>query len=133
MGLDESQSRSFINNIRKNKDIKFNSFTSTSKEIHTMFLWGKGKLVLKIHGKNGKDISHFGTAREKEVLFKTGSKFRYVGYKKIIVDKIPGMTPKHIYQVTLKEHGARFYKTKRAPKIVKLPYDPLAESKSLFN
>jgi hypothetical protein len=130
MNLNEKESKKLISTIKKEGGVTNKSFTSTSKEINTMFLEGSGKISFKIHGKTGKDISKIKTS-EKEVLFKAGTKFTYHGVKKIIVDNKPGMTPKTIYQVTLKEKGAKFTREKKQK--TKINNDPFGDTFSLFD
>jgi len=107
MQLNESESLKFISNLKNNNQVEFLGFTSTSKEKYlSRFLGENGTIVLKINGKNGRDItniSHHKEGGETEILFKSNSKFKYQSHKLKTQQDNYGHDLFNYYEVNLKE------------------------------
>jgi SPP1 gp7 family putative phage head morphogenesis protein len=82
MNFNSEQSELFLNKV-KDKTFEFTNFVSTTldEKIARDF---SGKILLEIESKTGKNISIIGKKAEKEILFKSKTKFKYVSHKKII-------------------------------------------------
>jgi len=82
-GISVSNPSEFANGLKKNGSFKFDSFTSTTKDLSTAkeIASGKGSVIFRIKQKRGKDVSNLSSQKsENEILLKAGSKFRYVSH-----------------------------------------------------
>lgn len=80
-GMNVKNVNKFILGLEKSKTFKFDTFTSTSQnsERAMRFLEGKGKILFNIKSKSGKSVRNIAIQKnEEEVLFKAGSKFRFM-------------------------------------------------------
>ncbi len=80
-GLNPKNASEFVENLEKDGKFKFETFTSTSKDMNVAqdFLKGDQKIIFNIESKTGKSIESFSQVpEEQEVLFKSGTQFEFV-------------------------------------------------------
>lgn len=80
MGIDFEQREALMEKLKSPGGFKFGTFVSTSRQQDVAANWGgSAAVVFVIHGKKGRDIDRLsGHDSEDEVLFKAGTKFKFV-------------------------------------------------------